>query len=116
MRPKSGASASYDFTAGLKEAKLSCTRRPRLISAESFGVPAWDALHLVPPSSCLLLPRKAHRVFASDSADEGFELFRALSDAKELDMCLGLQSTVDPPLESGVRPRRKWPVRCFPVR
>ena len=55
-------------------------RRPRLLSAETFGIPAWDVLHLVPPTSCRRVPRQALDASASESAVEGFGLFRALSD------------------------------------
>ena len=59
---------------------MSFARRRRLLSAKTFGVPVWDVLHLVPPTSCRRVPRQALDASASESAVEGFGLFRALSD------------------------------------
>ena len=59
-----------------------------MISAETSGIPVWDAFHPAPPSSCLWVLRQAHGAFASDSTDEGFELSCSLSGAKDVNMRL----------------------------
>ena len=68
---------------------MSSSRRPRLIQAESLGIPAWGSLRLAPPSSRLRVLQQARAASVSDSAAEGFELSRALSDTDEVDLCLG---------------------------
>ena len=46
-------------------------------------------MHRVPLLSFLRVFRQARDAFAYDSADEGFELFRSLSGADEVNISLG---------------------------
>ena len=88
LRPKPGFFASCDCAAGLKKARIPFTRRSCLISAETPGILAWDALRLLPPSSCLWVLKQAHGAFPSDPADKGFVLPRSLSDTQDVNMRL----------------------------
>ena len=67
---------------------MSFTRRARLLSAETMSFSAWDTLPLGPPASSRRVLHEASSAFASESAAEGFELFRAPSDAKDVNMRL----------------------------
>ena len=63
---------------------MSFSRRPRFVQAEPLGVPAWDSLRLVPPASCLRVLQQARDALVSDSARDGIEWFRAMSDAQQI--------------------------------